>query len=196
MPLPLVAYAGYAAVGALAAAGYLAMPSIGNPRKTNAQVMGEGLAQGAEALSDGVSGVFSSSAENADDAASNTLSETGTAVDACSNCQPPQCPDIVDRMQHKNRELKRELRKYDPVEDARGGHQYFRPNGQPATTVPGGHYTEIRQLQRGINNDLEAYNRNQCYSNAPRSDRRTLRAAQQSVNQQIEVPPGISFMPL
>lgn len=84
MPLPLV-YLGYAAGAALVAGGYLAMPSIGNPRKNNAQVMGEGLAQGAEAIADGVTGVFSSSAEDADRAADNDLADTATDT-TCETC--------------------------------------------------------------------------------------------------------------
>ena len=101
MPIPLI-YLGYAAGTALfAAAGtaYLQSPSIANPRKTNAQVMGDGLAAGAEAVGDGIqatgeaiSGVFSSSAENADEEAEKRLSE-GSAVEACSTCPPPEDPD-------------------------------------------------------------------------------------------------------
>ena len=46
-----------------------------------------------------------------------------------------------------------ELAKYDPVKDFVGGY----PMGGGKVTKPGGHYIEIRPLQRGIKNDTARY---------------------------------------
>lgn len=62
----------------------------------------------------------------------------------------------------KNEALNEELRRYDPVSDAQGGHPYAGPGGVTRYTQPGGHYQEIRDLQRGLRNDLERYNRRRC----------------------------------
>lgn len=118
------------------------------------------------------------------------------ATDVCSTCFPPECRNIVDRMRGKNRDLIKELRKYDPVQDAIGGHS-FMVGGVLKTTRPGGHYQEIRDLQRGLKNDLEAYNRSKCYDKNPSNgDKSTRNEAQDLSSRNIEVPPGMSFIPL
>lgn len=203
MPLPLIGYGAYLLGGAvLASAAILVAPNPADPRRNNAQVLGDGLVAGGEAIGDGlaatgeaIGGVFSQNATEADEGA-NALPQEGTVVDACSNCQQPNgCSDIVAGMRRKNEALNDELRRYDPAADAQGGHTYF-VNGVQQTTVPGGHYQEIRALQRGLKNDLQRYNRDRCYNGAPESDSITRRAAQQNVNRQIDIPPGQNFIPL
>lgn len=121
----------------------------------------------------------------------------GRLADACSTCEPPpECSGLINDMDNKNRKLKSELNKYDPISDANGGVQYRLPTGQMAYTAPGGHYIEIRNLQRGIKGDMERYNRRRCYNTPGSSDKATIRAAQNSVNQDIRVPPGHIFIPL
>jgi len=52
--------------------------------------------------------------------------------------------------------LVKELTKYDPVADGRGGF----PMRGGKTTIQGGHFTEIGNLQGGLKNDLAAYTAN------------------------------------
>jgi uncharacterized protein RhaS with RHS repeats len=58
-----------------------------------------------------------------------------------------RCKQLRDRIDRKSQLLQKELDKYDPVEDAAGGHPMQWGSGQ---TVPGGHYIEIKNLQRGL----------------------------------------------
>lgn len=87
----------------------------------------------------------------------------------------------------KNEKLKKELRKYDPVADAKGGF----PMGGGKLTKPGGHYREMRDLQKGLKNDLEKF-----YKDCNESDIKIDRSVDKGANQEIEVPPGISRIPL
>jgi hypothetical protein len=143
----------------------------------------------------GIVYVASQSTSNADSQADKKLA-TGAAADACSTCQPPECKDTVKKMDEKNRKLKKELNKYDPASDAKGGHTYKTPDGVTRTTVPGGHYKEIRDIQRGLKNELEKYNKQKCYSSPGPTDKITREAAQKGVSQSIEVPPGFPSIPL
>jgi hypothetical protein len=45
--------------------------------------------------------------------------------------------------------------RYDPIADGKGG---FPMNYGSGLTKPGGHYKEIKQLQRGLKRDLKTYN--------------------------------------
>ena len=67
-----------------------------------------------------------------------------------------ECAALRKRIYDKNDELREELAKYDPVGDGQGGWPMKWGSG---LTKPGGHYTEILNLQRGLNRDLEIYNR-------------------------------------
>jgi hypothetical protein len=51
--------------------------------------------------------------------------------------------------------LLNELRKYDPVADGRGG---FPMKWGDKLTKAGGHFNEIRDLQRGLKRDIAKYN--------------------------------------
>jgi hypothetical protein len=131
-----------------------------------------------------------------DDAKANADSGSAAATCAAGNCPPPECKNLVENMDHKNRKLKKELRKYDPASDAQGGHSYMGADGVMKVTKPGGHYKEIRDIQRGLKNDLEQYNKSKCYNNQGPADKATREAAQKGLNEPIEVPPGMSFIPL
>ncbi|CAM5372657.1 hypothetical protein MAUB1S_06382 [Mycolicibacterium aubagnense] len=131
-------------------------------------------------------------------AGSQSQAQTGatTATCATGNCPPsPDCRNIVEKMRGKIEGYIKELRKYDPVSDAAGGHQYML-NGVLRTTVPGGHYKEIRALQRGLKNELTSYNQKKCYDNATEGDKAVRNQAQRISSQNVEVPPGIPFEPL
>ena len=71
---------------------------------------------------------------------------------------PEQCKALLDRIMRKAAELEKDLAKYDPVEDGKGGH----PKKGGGTTIPGGHYREIEQRQRGLRRDISNYLRN-CF---------------------------------
>ena len=70
-----------------------------------------------------------------------------------------RCKKLRDRIDRKDQLLQKEWEKYDPAEDAVGGHPMAWGSG---TTVPGGHYTEIQNLQRGLVKDIDLYNKLQC----------------------------------
>lgn len=57
-------------------------------------------------------------------------------------------------------DLIKEYNKYDPVEDGKGGF----PMRGGSVTKPGGHYTEMKQLQRRLKNLLKEYVRD-CLNN-------------------------------
>lgn len=134
--------------------------------------------------------------EDADDGAEEGA-VSGDIADSCTTCDPPpECRNIIDNMRGKNRKLKAELEKYDPISDANGGHVYRLPTGEMKVTRPGGHYQEIRDLQRGLKGDMERYNQRRCYNTPGDHDKITIRAAQRGVNQNIRVPPGHQFIPL
>jgi hypothetical protein len=56
----------------------------------------------------------------------------------------------------QGREAGHRAHKYDPVADGRGG---FPMRWGRGLTSPGGHYTEINNLQRGLKNDMAAVRR-------------------------------------
>jgi len=75
----------------------------------------------------------------------------GLAPNACD----ARCGQLRKQIFDKYNDLVNEINKYDPVQDAMGGW----PMGGGGTTKPGGHYTEIKNLQRGIKRDIAEYNR-------------------------------------
>jgi hypothetical protein len=75
-----------------------------------------------------------------------------------------------------------ELRKYDPVSDAKGG--FLSHVG--TITKPGGHYKKIKDYQRGLKNDLTKF-RKDCSESGVKVDKKVDSAA----NQAITKPPGI-----
>jgi RHS repeat-associated protein len=66
-----------------------------------------------------------------------------------------ECDQLRGQIYSKFFKLIVELRKYDPVGDAIGGFKAARGR----ITKPGGHYEEITNLQRGLKNDIDEYNR-------------------------------------
>jgi RHS repeat-associated protein len=66
------------------------------------------------------------------------------------------CNRLREDIYKKNQLLRNELGKYDPVADGQGG---FTMRYGSGITKPGGHYTEIKDLQRGLKRDLENYNK-------------------------------------
>jgi hypothetical protein len=130
--------------------------------------------QAANALANSISNSMSGADEQAE-----TKLESGSVAATCAagNCPPPECKNLVENMDHKNRKLKKELNKYDPVSDAQGGHTYMGADGLLKVTKPGGHYKEIRYIQRGLKNDLEQYNKRKCYNSQGPADKATREAA-------------------
>jgi RHS repeat-associated protein len=71
-------------------------------------------------------------------------------------CDPEKCGKLRADIFRKFNLLLNELRKFDPVGDAKGGFNMPWGSGK---TAPGGHAKEIQDLQRGLKNDIERYNR-------------------------------------
>jgi hypothetical protein len=117
------------------------------------------------------------------------------ATGECPPQQSPECRQSIENMREKTNKFINEMKKYNAISDAAGGHSYML-NGVMRTTVPGGHYQEIRDLQRGLKNELETYNKKKCYSNASKGEKAVRNQAQQTSSQNVEVPPGIPFIPL
>ena len=70
----------------------------------------------------------------------------------------PACDALRQSIYQKTVSLQDELERYNPYLDAIGGYPMAYGSGR---TKPGGHYDEIRQLQRGLKSDIETYNK-QC----------------------------------
>jgi hypothetical protein len=66
-----------------------------------------------------------------------------------------ECNKLRENIYRKNDLLRVELEAYDPILDGQGG--FTMTYGSGVTKI-GGHYTEIRNLQRGLKRDLERYN--------------------------------------
>jgi hypothetical protein len=88
------------------------------------------------------------------------LSNPISVVDPLGLCVNRQrCAQLRENIDHKTNELAKELAKYDPAKDAIGGFPMRYGSG---FTSPGGHYTEIGNLQRGLAKDLNAYAKLRC----------------------------------
>lgn len=66
-----------------------------------------------------------------------------------------ECRRLREQIYRKNGLLEDELFRYDPVKDGVGG--FPMPYGS-GRTRPGGHYDEIKDLQRGLKKDIKRYN--------------------------------------
>jgi len=100
----------------------------------------------------------------------------------------PACIEASLAALNQGIKLVEELLKYDPVEDAKGGHKT--PGG--GITVPGGHYRKIKELQRGLKNKL-AKAVEKCKDDDDWSDRRPMpyNSLDELSNRPIVVPGGI-----
>jgi hypothetical protein len=180
IPLALPFFFNPASGAALAAAAeYVLAAAVGI-------LLGVGVYEGGKVLSEQISKA---------DADAKTETKDAVATDACSTCEPPGCDSIIQRMDEKNRSFKKEVDKYDPIEDAKGGHKYW-ARGVERITKPGGHYQEIRELQRGLKKDLVKFNQKECAKSGRQNAKSTRDAAQKNVNREIGPPPGIPFIPL
>jgi len=92
-------------------------------------------------------------------------------------------------IQKKYGKLGKELRKYDPVSDAKGG--FIKHGGLPGLTIPGGHYMKIRDLQRGLKSDVKKFQK-ECSQSGVKLDRNI----DQMANREVPPPPGIARIPL
>jgi hypothetical protein len=70
-----------------------------------------------------------------------------------------RCAQLRQNIDNKSNLLQKELAKYDPVKDAQGG---FPMRWGSGFTKPGGHYTEIQNLQRGLARDINQYEALNC----------------------------------
>jgi RHS repeat-associated protein len=70
-----------------------------------------------------------------------------------------QCENIRRNIEKKLKLFKENYDKYDPEQDYYGG---FNMDYGTGTTKPGGHYIELMDLQKGINNDIKAYIKARC----------------------------------
>jgi hypothetical protein len=99
------------------------------------------------------------------------------------------CGRLRAEILKKYGKLGKELRKYDPVSDAKGG--FIKHGGLPGLTKPGGHYIKIRDLQRGLKKDLTKF-QEECGQSGVKIDKKVDAAA----NREIPPPPGIPRIPL
>ncbi|EFZ4919480.1 RHS repeat protein, partial [Shigella boydii] len=71
----------------------------------------------------------------------------------CTPRDEEECAKLRKRIFDKSAGLLHEFQKYDPVEDGKGGF----PTKWGKLTVPGGHYKEMTDFQRGLNTDIAKY---------------------------------------
>jgi hypothetical protein len=102
------------------------------------------------------------------------------------------CYALLAKIEGRTELLRNELAKYDPVADAQGGHTHAH-----GIAVPGGHYKEIRDLQRGIKNSLKSYTDKECNCECSLVKAKpVLERAEGYSNKEIPVPPGVSYIPI
>ncbi|PKA73057.1 RHS repeat-associated protein [Pseudomonas baetica] len=98
------------------------------------------------------------------------------------------CYAKLTKIEDKTRLLSHEFSKYNPIEDAKGGHVH-----KHGVTVPGGHYKEIRDLQRGIKNSLKDYSDSECNCQCLGIKAKpVLDRAEGYANRHVVVPPGVA----
>ena len=71
-----------------------------------------------------------------------------------------KCRELMEEIQKFVDLLNKELEKYDPVLDGKGGFHYEHTQGsetRSGTTKPGGHYEKIKNYQRGLKNELSRW---------------------------------------
>ena len=99
----------------------------------------------------------------------------------------PACIEASLAALEQGQKLLEKMLSYIPEDDAKGGHK------TPGTdTVPGGHYRQIKELQRGLRNKLRtAYEK--CKDDDDPNDKRPMpyRTLNDLANRPIVVPPGI-----
>ncbi len=83
-------------------------------------------------------------------------------IDPSGFIPSPQCVALLGDISRIYALLMAEIAKYDPVKDGRGGWPKF----GGGVTQPGGHYGEIQDLQRGLQNRLNDY-RQKCKNDPP-----------------------------
>lgn len=94
-----------------------------------------------------------------------------------------QCGAYRAAIMLKFAKLLKEFRKYDPIADGKGGF----PMRGGGLTKPGGHYTEITELQAGLKNDLTLYAAN-CRKDNDDGNPPIHRDVDEACNRQIEKP--------
>ncbi len=62
------------------------------------------------------------------------------------------CRELIQKIESLSNSLKKEIDKYDPIKDGKGG--FIHAHG---ITKPGGHYEEIKNLQNGLKNKLKKW---------------------------------------
>lgn len=114
-------------------------------------------------------------------AAIKELQDCATPADDAEEKRKQGCLEARAKIYEKFRKLVKELKKYSPADDARGGF----PMRGGKLTKPGGHYTEIKDLQRGLKNDHEKFTK-ECAGTGVSLDR----TVDQAANRPVERPPG------
>jgi hypothetical protein len=71
----------------------------------------------------------------------------------------PRCAQLRKNIDNKSQSFANKLAKYDRTLDALGGFPYF---GGRRVTIPGSHFNAIQDLQRGLANDINEYERLLC----------------------------------
>jgi hypothetical protein len=65
------------------------------------------------------------------------------------------CQKILDKISRITRDLEDKLSKYDPTEDAKGGHPYNKGGLPTRYTQPGSHFRIIEGLQRSLAEQIQ-----------------------------------------
>ena len=110
-------------------------------------------------------------------------------VTACDyfGLSTPECINLLADLAKNALSLTKELAKYDPVADAKGGYPMKYGTG---LTKPGGHYNEMMDLKRGLYKDLMRYYKNcvKCDKDGGGGDPAPPKKYEDLINLPIPVP--------
>lgn len=102
-----------------------------------------------------------------------------------------ECAALRSRILARFRDLVSDLTRYNPKEDAIGGYPIYKKGQFIGTTKPGGHYTEIKERQGGLKQDLTRYSR-ECRKDNDDGNPPVPRCVDEAANRPIAPP---SFAP-
>ena len=80
-----------------------------------------------------------------------------TAVDPWGLSITSECQERLKNIYNNAYKLLAEKRKYDPVEDGKGGHYCPRKKTNDGKTEQGGHFNEMKEFKNGILKDIKWY---------------------------------------
>jgi RHS repeat-associated protein len=96
-----------------------------------------------------------------------------------------ECRQLRSDIYHKNELLRDELGRYNPILDGMGGWPMAWGDGR---TKPGGHFGEIKRLQKGLKRDLKRYNKRCRCDNNDDGNPPISRNVDDLANEEVEPP--------